>query len=797
LKAIKVLVGCAVVFPLVGTAWIPLRTAIRTSVPSEQAQSRRTRIVAILREGGDSFRVNRYADALRIFEKARDAAQTDHLDDLAARALGNIGSCQFAVHQYRAALRSFVDAAHAAERVGDRNILALLNANIASLYAEMGELNAAAEWTETSLSHVSGEDRDKHEAKLLIQLASLRARQKRMPEAIALFGRGLDAADRRGDLELYANGWNRLGEEYLKRHDLARAEAPLLEAYRIRLLNHLALDSSYRNLGLLRLEQGDLYSAGVLLDRAVELAASPRGPMPTWDVYHQRGRVRMAQGHLDDALDDLRIARRLARGWRWSAPADDTARVGAENWLDKVHAALVETGNRLYLENHDTALIRETFEAAEENRASSLRTLVARRSPDAAKLPASYWEGISRLQRAEIQAVRSSDPAAVNEAVRSRAELARMELETPGIPAPLSEDLLDRARAALDPDSVLLTFHTGPSVSWLWSLDRDGLTLHQLPPRCELEAMVTHVSEALRSDAADADAASAALYRTLFGGLDARIRRKEHWLIALDNGLFDAPLAALRDGGTYLVERHVIQTIPGVGMWLEAAVNAHPRSTSRFVGVGDAIYNTADGRLPGGAAPAAGALLLPRLVASAREVEACARLWSGESVLLEGEAASRENLQRELARNPAVVHLATHVLESGGNEPHGLIALSLTPRRENELLPPQEIAGWRTGAGLVVMSGCHSAGAPAMPGTGLLGLTRAWLAAGAHTVIASNWATPDENGSLFRALYRHLGTNAEEGPSAALRAAQLEMVHAGDWRALPRYWAAYFAVGTR
>jgi CHAT domain-containing protein len=797
LKATKALVCCAVVFPLVGTAWNPWRTATTASVWPEQSQARRTRILAILDEGREHFRGYRFADALQIYEKARDAAQTDHIDDLAARALGNIGSCQFAVHQYRAALQTFLDAAHAAERAGDLNALAVLNANIASLYSEMGELNAAAEWTESSLGRISGKDRDKFEAKLLIQLASLRARQRRMPEALSLFGRGLDAADRDGDLELYANGWNRLGEEYLKQHDLARAEGPLLEAYRIRRLSHLALDSSYRSLGLLRLEQGDLYSAGVLLDRAVELASSPRGPMPTWDVYHQRGRVRMAQGRLPEALDDLRIARRLARGWRWSAPIDDTARVGAENWLDKVHAAVVEAGNRLYLESHDASLIRETVEAAEENRASSLRTLVARRSPDAAQLPTSYWEAISRLQRAEIQAVRSSDPAAINAAARSRAELARMELETPGIAAPPSADLLDRARAVLDPDSVLLTFHTGPSVSWLWSLDRDGLTLHQLPPRDELEAMVTHVSQALRSDSADADTASAALYRMLFGDLDARTQRRGHWLIALDNGLFDTPLAALRDEGSYLVERHVIQTIPGVGMWLEAAASGRPRSTSRFVGVGDAIYNTADGRLPGGSTPAAGTLLLPRLVASAHEVEACARLWNGESVLLEGEAASRENLRRELALNPAVVHLATHVLESGGQQPQGLIALSLTPRRENELLPPQEIAGWRTGAGLVVMSGCHSAGAPAMPGTGLLGLTRAWLAAGARTVIASNWATPDENGSLFRSLYRHLGANAEDGPSAALRAAQLEMVHAEDWRALPRYWAAYFAVGTR
>src|ERR1019366_6719225 len=95
-----------------------------------------------------------------------------------------------------------------------------------------------------------------------------------------------------------------------------------------------------------------------------------------WDVYHFRGRVRLAQGRLREALDDLRIAARLARQWRWSAPPYDAARTGAEGVLDRVYSALVEAGNRLYLKTGDPALIRETFEAAEENRAGSLRELL-------------------------------------------------------------------------------------------------------------------------------------------------------------------------------------------------------------------------------------------------------------------------------------------------------------------------------------------------------------------------------------------------------------------------------------
>ena len=112
-------------------------------------------------------------------------------------------------------------------------------------------------------------------------------------------------------------------------------------------------------------------------------------------------------------------------------------------------------------------------------------------------------------------------------------------------------------------------------------------------------------------------------------------------------------------------------------------------------------------------------------------------------------------------------------------------------------MPPYEIAGWRTNEGLVVLSGCHSAEGAQLPGTGLLGLTRAWLMAGARSVIGSNWATPDESGALFGALYRNLSGDGGDSAASALRAAQLEMISSGGWRAKPSYWGAYFVVGSQ
>ena len=95
----------------------------------------------------------------------------------------------------------------------------------------------------------------------------------------------------------------------------------------------------------------------------------------------------------------------------------------------------------------------------------------------------------------------------------------------------------------------------------------------------------------------------------------------------------------------------------------------------------------------------------------------------------------------------------------------------------------------------MVLSGCHSAAGATLRGSGLLGLTRAWLTAGARSVVASRWSTPDENGVLFRVFYSDLRRHNREGAAASLRTAQLEMLRSGGWRARPRYWGAYFVIG--
>ena len=811
---------------LVGSRMRPGAKNRAEPLPIEQAESsHHEAILNILKEGKAFFVQGQYASAAEKFQAARERAEREDEPRLAARALINLGGCSFATHRHEDALRAYQQAHQFALRAKDQSTVAVLEANISSLYAQMGELDAAVEWKERALRGLRGKDAREHLAEVEIELAALRARQKRSDEALALFERGIDRAERAHDRKLVARAWFRLGEELLRGGQAERAERAFLEGYRLQRLNGLLADTSYSGLGQVRLAAGDYNSASWLFDRAVALSAGGRGTTLSWRLYHLRGRARIAESRWQEALDDLRIALPMARAWRWSG--NDATRTMAEGIVEPVHASLIDAGNRLYQQSHDPALVAETFEAAEESRDSSLRALLNNSGAMERQLPPAYWEALGRLQRAEVAALRPN-PGARVAVQKARAEIIRMESELLPDPPPAYRAVLQSVERALPRDTALLSYHLGDSTSWLWAVDHDGIALFPLGPRAGIEQQVRDATKAIREDAPGRAETSAQLYSTLFGALPPRFAGRKRWLLALEGELLQVPVAALRDGRSpgapYVTERHIISIIPGAAHWLESAMAPAPRLAPVFVGIGDPIYNTADPRMANtpqpvdsaalsplalqAAAPEDARVQLPRLVASAAEVDACIRAWRGPHVVLKGADARRRNVAEELAKAPAVVHFATHVLPSRAGFEHGVIVLGLGDRSETEVLSPVEISRWHIRAGVVVLSGCHSAtdstasgrlplsGYDSLPGAGWMGLTRAWLAAGAQSVVATRWAMPDVDGALFGAFYEQLSTGAVDA-AEGLRAAQLEMLHSGGWRSQPRYWGAYFVMGNR
>jgi CHAT domain-containing protein len=92
-----------------------------------------------------------------------------------------------------------------------------------------------------------------------------------------------------------------------------------------------------------------------------------------------------------------------------------------------------------------------------------------------------------------------------------------------------------------------------------------------------------------------------------------------------------------------------------------------------------------------------------------------------------------------------------------------------------------------------VLSACGSGQAEVIKGDELLGLSRAFLHAGAGALLASLWSVSDQGTRLLLdGFYR--ASRAGAGPAAALRKA-IRTVRADPRFAHPFFWAAFEAIG--
>lgn len=737
------------------------------------------------------FNAGDYLKAAALYEHAARDAGMLRRPALRARYLGNVASCHLAVRQYRQAFDAYIEARKTAESLGDTTHIASLSSNLSTLYWAMGELDTAVEESERAIEALRrSPESAQYEAPIVIQLADLRTYQNRDDEALALFARGIAAARRRADLRNVMAGLDRLAYLHQKRREFATAEAALRESLDIRSRLRLPRDTPLRELGLLRLQQGDVRGAAVLLDQAVDAASRQPLLLRIFHSYHARARGRLAEGRLEAARSDLDTAFRYARQWRLSALPADSSRVGIESGLQSAYSLGIDIGYRLYKKTGRSEFVRETFELAEENRAASLKLLLD--GPDwRGGMPGEYWQTLSQFQAAQSKLLTADTPAAQG-AVR-RLETALTELEARYSAAGTVETVrLVQVQRKLRPSDALLSFHVSRNEAWVWAIANSAVEMYSLPRPAELPSLISRFHGAVETGSPESAALGEALYQALFAPVARRFIEKPRWILALDQGLFEAPLAALvtGPGPRYLIEDHSLR-ITSAGT-LSAPAGFEERFAGPFLGVGDAIYNAADPRWPAGATRPEPALPLARLAGSGREIEACARNWPRPAILLRGaDAGSARLFQTAASARPAVIHLAAHVVRAGKSRSRMLLALG-----GNDFTGAREIAAARIPAGLVTLSGCASGQAPVLPGAGLMGLTRAWLAAGAGAVVASYWATPDDAGALFLALYRRLAAMPHPDPAAALREAQLEMLHSvPSWRASPRYWAAYFALG--
>lgn len=342
-------------------------------------------------------------------------------------------------------------------------------------------------------------------------------------------------------------------------------------------------------------------------------------------------------------------------------------------------------------------------------------------------------------------------------------------------------------------------------------------------------------------DAASFVTASSALYRAVIEPVGSLIGEKR-LLVVADGALNYVPFEALVKSPAsadysslpYLIKSNEIIYAPSASVIGAIRQQDNNRSGRAMLILADPVFNSNDARAHGAAAsansgdtrglgiqsaltdvagPEANAtadstkmqgLPLARLAGTRTEAEQIVKLAKASGtqadVWLDLEA-SEGNIESRDVSKYRVLHIATHgLLNAERPQFTGLVLSLVGNKNEDGFLRTDEVFNLRLGAPLVMLSACETGLGKEKRGEGVMGLTRAFMYAGAPTVGVTLWSVADKStAELMTDFYKRLLASPGASPSAAsasaaMRNAQLAMINGKKYSA-PFYWAPFVLVG--
>lgn len=171
----------------------------------------------------------------------------------------------------------------------------------------------------------------------------------------------------------------------------------------------------------------------------------------------------------------------------------------------------------------------------------------------------------------------------------------------------------------------------------------------------------------------------------------------------------------------------------------------------------------------------------------------------GGGTVLYGKKATLQSFVQH-APVAVVVHLSTHAQADGRYGKYCYVTFAQGDTSE-ERLYVRDIYDLHLKAELLVMSACESALGEIQVGEGLIGLTRAFVYAGAKSVVSTLWSINDESSAtvmdrFYDNLVRPHSTTKDDALSDAMRA-YLADPAIGNFYKHPYFWAAFHLVGSQ
>jgi CHAT domain-containing protein len=351
-------------------------------------------------------------------------------------------------------------------------------------------------------------------------------------------------------------------------------------------------------------------------------------------------------------------------------------------------------------------------------------------------------------------------------------------------PAPLSPQAVARKAGA-----TLLFYWLGEKQSYLWAIAPEKTALFTLPPQGEITPLVERYRKALLGaqdpiDAGNADGRS--LYAMLVAPAAKIIHPNMPVMILADGPLSELNFETLIAPGSgsgptpnaqphYWIEDATLIAAPSLSML--AAAKPVRSARGNLLLLGDAVSPDPN---------------YPQLPLAPLEMKLIQKHFAGGDriIFAQAQATPAAYLHSDPKRY-AYIHFVSHGVASRTDPLDSAIILSRGSTAEDSFkLYAREIMQHPIDARLVTISACYGSGTRAYAGEGLVGLSWAFLHAGAHNAIGALWEASDESTPrLMDTLYQGL----EEGqpPGAALRRAKLTLLHSRSNFRKPFYWAPF------
>ena len=337
----------------------------------------------------------------------------------------------------------------------------------------------------------------------------------------------------------------------------------------------------------------------------------------------------------------------------------------------------------------------------------------------------------------------------------------------------------------LGSDTTVIEYFLANNVLYSWAMDRENLkSVRQTVSPNEIRDLVVAFRENLPAGVLKRDLAvikkesrkiadaPQKLYDLLISPVKKHIQGNRICIVPY--GILNyLPFQALHDGSKYLVEEYAISYIPSLSV-LEYLPRGERKENYRILAFGNPDLKDKAFDLP----------------ATEKEVDEIKSIFPGTEIYKREKAT--KVLAKKLASQFDIIHFASHGEYIQENPLASCIRLA--PENEDDgRLEANEIFDMDMKADLVVTSACQTSIGQIRRGDEVVGLTRAFLYAGASSVLGSLWSISDEATAVFmKEFYANLKTFDK---AEALRQAQVKMIQSKEYKN-PFYWAAFNLTGS-